>query len=73
MKKSVVNEVAGYGMQFYNKYISLHILKTSSLLLILYICVVQDIETIVWQMWLLQVFFNGFKEKDFIFSEVAII
>ena len=49
MKKSVVNEVAGYGMQFYNKYISLHILKTSSLLLILYICVVRDIETIVWQ------------------------
>ena len=27
MKKSVVNEVAGYGMQFYNKYISLNILK----------------------------------------------
>ena len=50
MKKSVVNEVAGYGMQFYNKYISLHILKTSSLLLISYICVVRDIETIVWQM-----------------------
>ena len=68
MKKSVVNEVAGYGMQFYNKYISLHILKTSSLLLILYICVVRDIETIVWQIDFCRFSLTDSKKKIFSFS-----